>query len=73
MHLTLNRRQPRRRLSMSLAVRRAQTMASAASSGVAVSRLVSLRVLLRARGTAIVFNGQVEVVSDFRESPYMYV
>ena len=47
MHLMLNSLQLRRRLSRSLAVRRAQTMERAASSGVEVRRLVASRVRLR--------------------------
>ena len=47
MHLILNLLQARRRLSRSLAVTRKQAMARAASSGVAVRRLVCSRVLLR--------------------------
>ena len=47
MHLVLNRLQLRRRLSRSLAVRRAHAIPIANSSGVAVSMLVASRVRLR--------------------------
>ena len=47
MHLMLNRLQLRRRLSRPLAVSSAQAMKRAASSGVAVRRLVASRVMLR--------------------------
>ena len=47
MHLVLNRLQLRRRLSRSLAVRRAHAIPIANSSGVAVRMLVASRVRLR--------------------------